>query len=97
MITNHLLLKLKDPKNENINKAAEVLRSMQGKIEPLRTLQVETDIRRGPSSYDILLVARFDSMQDFDAYLAHPVHVEVATYIGTVVGNVASVCYETKQ
>jgi hypothetical protein len=97
MITNHLLLKIKDPNTDNISKAAEVLRGMQGRIEYLRTLQVETDIRRGPSSYHILLVAGFDSMQDFDAYLTHPVHVEVATYIGTVIEHAASVCYESNQ
>lgn len=94
MIVNHLLLKLKDRTSENINMAADVLRSMQGKIEPLRGLQVETDIRRGEKSYDILLVARFNSMKDFDAYLAHPVHVEVATYIAGVLDQGASVCYE---
>jgi len=95
MITNHLLLKLKNSNSENISHAIEALRSMEGKIEYLRTIEVHTDIRRDPSSYDILLVAQYDSMQDFDAYLTHPVHVEVATYIGTVVEHVASVCYES--
>jgi hypothetical protein len=95
MITNYLMLKLKNSNSENISSAVEALRGMEGKIDFLRTLEVRTDIRRDPSSYDILMVAQYDSMQDFDAYLIHPVHVEVATYIGTVVENVASVCCES--
>lgn len=59
----------------------DVLLSMQGKIEFLRDLKVEVDIRHGESSYDIALIAKFDSMEDFNAYLVHPVRVEVSKYI----------------
>ncbi len=97
MITNHLLLRLKDSNSENISRALEVLRGMEGRIEYLRAIKVHTDILHSPSSYDILMVAQYDSIQDFNAYLTHPVHVEVATYIGTVVDQVASVCYESNQ
>lgn len=95
MITNHLLLKLRNANSENISSATEALRGMEGRIEYLRALDVHTDIGRGPSSYDILMVAGYDSMQDFEAYLTHPVHVEVATYIGTLLEHAASVCYES--
>ncbi|MBN2843981.1 MAG: Dabb family protein [Sedimentisphaerales bacterium] len=97
MITNHLLLKLKNSNSENINCAVEALRSMAGRIEYLQAIEVHTDILHNQMSYDILMVARYNSMQDFNAYLTHPVHVEVATYIGTVVEQVASVCYESNQ
>ncbi|SPF49963.1 Stress responsive alpha-beta barrel domain-containing protein [Candidatus Desulfosporosinus infrequens] len=96
MIVNNLLLKLKERTNENIAKAEDVLLSMKGKIEVLRDLQVEVDIRHGGSSYDLMLITKFDSMEDLDAYLIHPVHVEVAKYIGSVLETGASVCYESK-
>jgi hypothetical protein len=95
MITNNLLLKLKERNNENIIKARDVLQSMQGKIELLRDLKIEMDIRHGASSYDIMLIAQFASMEDFDAYLAHPVHIEVAKYIASVLESTAAVCYES--
>ena len=95
MITNNLLLKLKERNSENIAKTRDVLLSMQGKIEFLRDLKVELDIRHGESSYDIMLIARFASMEGFDAYLVHPAHVEVAKYIASVLESVAAVCYET--
>ena len=95
MITNNLLLKLKERNSENIAKTRDVLLSMQGKIEFLRGLKVELDIRHGESSYDIVLIAQFSSMDDFNAYLVHPVHVEVAKYIASVLESAAAVCYES--
>ena len=63
-------------------------------MDALRDIQVETDISRGPASYDVLLVTRFSSMDDMKTYLAHPVHVEVSKYIAGVVEASAAVCYE---
>lgn len=95
MITNNLLLKLKDRDRANIAQAREALLSMQGKIEFLLDLKVEVNIRPGDSAYDLILITKFASLQDLDAYLAHPVHVEVAKYIGTVLESGAAVCYES--
>jgi hypothetical protein len=53
------------------------------------------NVRPGASSYDILLIAHYDSMEDLDAYLVHPVHVEVSKYIAGVLETSAVVCYES--
>lgn len=95
MITNNQLLKLKDRSSENIAKVRDVLLSMQGKIEFLRDLKVETNIRDGASSYDILMIAQYNTMEDLDAYIVHPVHVEVAKYIASMLEISAVVCYES--
>lgn len=95
MITNNQLIKLKDRSSENIMKARNVLLGMQGKIEFLRDLKVEVDIRHGASSYDILVIAQYDSMKDLEAYIVHPVHVEVSKYIASVLDTSAVVCYES--
>ncbi|MDU9376457.1 MULTISPECIES: Dabb family protein [Methanorbis] len=92
MITNTLLIKLKDQKN--IDQAKSTLLSMKGNIDVLRDVQVEKNIRPGPSAYDILLVTHFSSIEDMNAYLIHPFHVEVSKYIAGVVETSASVCYE---
>ena len=97
MIVNNLLIKLKERDNENIAKARDVLLSMKGKIEVLRDVQVEEDIRHGPSSYDIMLLTKFATMKDLESYLVHPVHVEVSKYISTVLETGASLCYEIKK
>ncbi|HEY3423833.1 MAG TPA: Dabb family protein [Negativicutes bacterium] len=95
MITNNLLLKLKDRGSENIAKTRDVLLSMRGKIEYLRDIKAEVNIRHGESSYDIILITQFASMEDLDAYLVHPVHVEVSKYIAGVLAAGAAVCYQS--
>ncbi|HWR44252.1 Dabb family protein [Sporomusa sp.] len=95
MITNNLLLKLKQRDSENIAKTRDVLLSMQGRIETLRDLKVEVNIRHTASSYDLVLIAQFASMEDFEAYLVHPVHIEVSKYIASVLETGAAVCYES--
>ena len=95
MIINTLLIKLKDRDNVNIAKARDILLSMQGKIRMLRDIQVQTNIRPGALSYDLILTTRFDSMKDLEAYLADPVHVEVAKYIVGAWETAAAVCYES--
>lgn len=95
MIVNNLLLKLKERNKETIIKAKDELLSLKGKIEVLRDLQVEVNIRHGGSSYDLMLITKFDSMDDLEAYLIHPVHVEVSKYIGSVLETGASLCYDT--
>ncbi|MFF2481776.1 Dabb family protein [Paenibacillus sp. NPDC058071] len=93
MITNTLLIKLKDESIENIEKARSVLLSMEGEIEVLQGLQVEANIRHERSSYDIILITRFSTMEDLEAYLIHPFHVEVQKYIAGVIESGASVCF----
>ncbi len=88
-----MLIKLKEINKESIEKARDTLLSMKGKIETLRDLKVEVDIRNG--SYDIMVITKYDSLEDLDAYLVHPVHLEVAKYIVRVVESQASLCYET--
>lgn len=95
MITNTQMLKLKDRSGENVAKARDVLLSMQGKIEFLRDLKVEMNIRQGASSYDLLMSAQYNSLEDLEAYIIHPIHVEVAKYIAGVLESSAVVCYKS--
>lgn len=94
MIINNLSFKLKDRSSENIAQVKTVLLSMQGKIEFLRDLKVEVNIRKGEAAYDLLMMAQYDSMEDLEAYIVHPVHAKVAKYIASVLETVAVVCYE---
>ncbi len=70
MITNNILLKLKDRNSENIENARDKLLSMKDKIESLRDLTVKVNIRQDASSYDILQIAQYDSMESFIMYIS---------------------------
>lgn len=93
MIINNLMIKLKERQPERIAAARDKLLSMEGKIEYIRDLRVETDIRSG--AYDLMLIVQYETMEDLEAYLVHPVHVEVSAYIAGVLESAASFCYET--
>ena len=97
MIVNHVLLKLKDREQDPVKKAQEVLLGLKGKIEVLLDIQVETNIRPSDSSYDLLLITKFASLENMNVYLSHPAHLEVAKYIGSVLDTQASLCYEMNQ
>lgn len=95
MVINNLLLRLKDRSPANIAEARDRLLSMKREIEVLVDLHVEVNMRSGPSSYDILLIAKYNSMADLETYLVHPAHVEVGKYIASRLESSASVCYES--
>ncbi|MEL7669558.1 Dabb family protein [Methanobacterium sp.] len=95
MITNNVMLKLKDNNNKIISNVKEELLSMKGNIEFLKDITVELNIREGASNFDILFVTTFESMADFDAYLTHPVHVKVSQNIGSNIEESAAVCFES--
>ena len=94
-VLNHIVLfKLRDPSPENNEKARKVLDGMAGKIPQLRHLEVGVNIVHSERSYDLALVARFDSVDDLQAYQNHPVHVEVVKYIQEVRQAAVVVDYE---
>ncbi|MCM3781595.1 Dabb family protein [Neobacillus mesonae] len=92
MITNHLMLKLRDRSPEQIKQVQTVLLSMKGKINVLLEVQAEVNIRPGPKGYDLILITKFASLEDMDKYLTHPYHQDIAKFIGTVLEKQASVC-----
>ena len=70
-----VLFKLKDSSQENMDKARNILSSMEGKIPQLKGLTVGKDELFTERSYDICLITTFDSKEDMDAYQVHEYHV----------------------
>ena len=96
MITHIVLFKLKEPTAENMEKARQLLLSMDGKVEQLRYLEVGVDLIRSERSADIALVTRFDSLEELQAYQVHPYHAnEVAAYMRSVSSSVVAADYES--
>jgi len=95
MFVNNVLLKLKNP-DRDVSEVQSTLLGMKGKIDVLLDIQVEKNVRHERSAYDVLFITKFASMKDLDAYLAHPVHVEVSKFIGGVLDALASLYYEVK-
>jgi hypothetical protein len=95
MITHIVLLKLLHCSPERAEEAKQVLAGMAGRIPELRHLEVGVDVIHSDRSYDLALVARFDSLEDLQAYQVHPVHMEVLNYMQGVRQSAVVVDYET--
>ena len=94
MTVNVVMLKLKERTDENIAALQQKLLEMRGNIEQLKEIKVEANIRSGATGFDILMITKYESMQDFNEYISHPLHMSVGQYVQDVCGQTASVCYE---
>ncbi len=94
MITHIVLFKLLDRSPESVEKARAVLASLEGKIPQLRHLEVGADVLHTDRSYDLALVAKFDSLDDLNAYQIHHEHQQVVKYMLSVRQSVVAVDYE---
>ena len=94
MITHVVLFRLKDRSPEAIAKTADVLRAMEGRIPPLRAIEVGVDELKSERSFDIALRTKHESWAELDAYQVHPVHEEVGVHMRQVVDRAVSVDFE---
>lgn len=63
MIKHIVLFKLSDNSPQNCARTADILRSMDGKVDLLRGITVGTDNLHSPRSYDIALEVLLDDMK----------------------------------
>jgi hypothetical protein len=94
MITSVIMFKLKEKKDENAAQIKEKLLGMKGQIAQLKDITVKTHLRSSPTSFDVMMIATYNSIQDFDDYVVHPVHVEAGKFVISLCEQTASVLYE---
>ena len=76
MFTHIVLFKVKEPTKENLEFLQKTLLSMNGNIKELKQLEVGVDVIRSYRSYDIAIITRFDSKEDYLAYDVNEFHVD---------------------
>lgn len=81
-------------KPENLELARERLLALQSSIPEVRSLEIGLDVVHSAQSYDLVLVAEFDSLVALDAYRDHPEHQAVVRYLRTVHQGRVVVDYE---
>ncbi|MFB5673308.1 Dabb family protein [Paenibacillus terreus] len=94
MIKHIVFFKLKDRSPESVEHTASVLRSMNGKIKEVLSLEVGVDVIRSERSFDISLTVVLENLQDLQAYQVHPVHQEIIQHINEVKDVSFAVDYE---
>lgn len=96
MITHIVLFKLKDSSPEKVEEARQMLAGLWGKVPQLRSLEVGIDVLRSQRSYDLSLVANFETLADLEAYQVHPEHKVVVDYMNRVRESAAVVDYHSR-
>ena len=76
MFTHIVLFKVKEPTKENLEFLEKTFLSMNGNIKELNELEVGIDVIRSNRSYDVAIITRFDSKEDYLAYDVNEFHVE---------------------
>ncbi len=99
MIRHVVLWTIKDSidgvnKPEAIVNMKHKLESLSGKIDGLISLQVGLNKNTNPDAYDICLITEHISWEALTIYQEHPLHKEVAAYVGNVRKNRAVTDYE---
>ena len=84
MIRHIVLFKIKDEYKHELPQLVEAFYGMKGKIEGMLDLQAGPDILHSERSYDLALITVFDSMEAFQAYQTHPVHLPVKKHMHEV-------------
>lgn len=72
----------------------DLVRALPNHIEQIRSMSVGKDVLHGPVSYDVAIVADFDSLEDLDVYSSHPMHQPVLDMSGPVKNHLAVVDFE---
>lgn len=81
-------------RGENLLRARAMLQGLRESVPQVRQLEVGIDTVRGARSWDLALVATFDSRADLEAYQNHPAHVAVVAFLRAVQSDRCSVDYE---
>lgn len=96
MITHVVLFKFKPSEKEHaLPEARARLSSMRGKVASLRAIEVGAHLGADARAADLALITRHDDLAALAAYQADPVHVEVKTWLGTVLESAQVVDFES--
>jgi hypothetical protein len=71
-------------RNENLQKAKQLLDALPEKIAVIRNFEVGIDILHSSTSYDLILNSSFENQQALVQYQTHPEHVKVVEFLRKV-------------
>lgn len=93
MMKHVVCFKLKD--RTQAPRAREVLLSMEGRVEQIRSIQVGLDFLASPRSYDVILEVVLENREALESYQNHPYHVDVVKeHMHRVAETSVSIDYE---
>ncbi len=93
-LTHVVMFKFKKPTPGMLAEATAKLRSLQGVVPTLISMEAGQDVLHEGRSYDLVIINRFAGQSDLVAYQEHPEHRQVLDYLRPLVSSSISVDYE---
>lgn len=95
MITHVVFFKLAEPSKETAQTIKTKLMTLPAKIPQIKHYEVGINIIESERNYDLVLISKFDTLEDLNTYQVHPDHQEVVTYIKSVASSIPAVDYDS--
>ena len=92
MIKHIVMFKLLD--KTNIEKVVNALKSLEGNIDVLRSVEIGVNFTESERSYDIVLTTEFNDRKGLNIYGPHPKHLPVVETIRSLCSSSVVVDYE---
>ena len=77
-----------------MERAVNSLRSLEGNIEVLKSIEIGTDFLESERSYDIVLITEFENREGLETYGGHENHLPVVKIMRSLCSNSVVVDYE---
>jgi hypothetical protein len=81
VITHVVMWRVEDPTAERLARFIALLRSLEGNVARLQSIEVGHNELSDPEAFDVVLITRFATGEDLEAYRTDPFHVEVAAQL----------------
>ena len=94
MVKHIVMFKLTEKTSQNMQLATDSLRSLENKIETLRSIEIGTDFLESDRSYDIVLTAHFENQEGLKTYSSHENHLPVVKIMRSLCSSSVVVAYE---
>ena len=95
MVKHIVMFKLKERNDENISKVVSSLKTLEGNIDFVRSIEIGVNFTESERSYDIVLTTEFDNRHALNAYGPHPKHLPVVEIVRSLCSGSVVVDYET--
>ncbi len=94
MIKHIVMFKLAEKTPENMNRAIQSLKSLEGNIETLKGIEIGSDLSESERSYDIVLTTHFNDIEGLKIYAKHENHLPVVKIMRSLCKSSIVVDYE---
>jgi len=96
MVIHIVMFKLADKTPENMERAVNSLRGLEGEINTLKSIEIGTDFLQSERSYDIVLTAHFADREGLSTYANHENHLPVVKIMRSLCSASVVIDYEVK-